>query len=116
MGRILLAWGGTRHEAMFVGAALVATSVGITASVLEEQNLLHGPASEIILAAAVIDDVIGLIILAVVSSVTRGRVPVGRVFHSRAGFAAVFWSWSQSGDRRVVSRLFPLFARALVAR
>jgi Kef-type K+ transport system membrane component KefB len=65
---ILLAWGSPRMEAIFVGAALVSTSVGITASTLSARGLLHEVASKIILAAAVIDDVMGLIVLAVVSS------------------------------------------------
>src|SRR2546428_11245761 len=71
---ILLAWGGGAHAALFMGAALVATSVGISASVLKRRNLLHHRASQIILAAAVIDDVLGLIVLAVGSSGARGRV------------------------------------------
>jgi len=71
---ILLLWGAPQIEAVFVGAAMVATSVGITASVLSARGLLHEVASKIILAAAVIDDVLGLIVLAIVSSVARGRV------------------------------------------
>src|ERR1700730_1532134 len=58
---LLLAWGATKNEAMFVGASMVATSIGITASVLAARGLLHEVASRIILAAAVIDDVLGLI-------------------------------------------------------
>src|SRR6266704_520798 len=77
---ILVAWGGTAHAALFMGAALVATSVGISASVLKRRNLLHHRASQIILAAAVIDDVLGLIVLAVVSSVASRIFPH---FHSR---------------------------------
>src|SRR5256886_1137638 len=71
---ILLAWGESANEAIFVGAAMVATSVGITAQVLSAKNLLHATASKIILAAAVIDDVLGLLVLAVVSGLTRGRL------------------------------------------
>jgi len=63
---ILAAWGAPQIESVFVGAAMVATSVGITASVLSARRLLHEVASQIILAAAVIDDVLGLIVLAVV--------------------------------------------------
>jgi Kef-type K+ transport system membrane component KefB len=54
---------------MFIGAALVATSVGITARVLGSMGLLERETSRIILAAAVIDDILGLIILSIVSSV-----------------------------------------------
>ncbi len=55
------------------GATLTATSVGITARVLSELNRLREPESQIILGAAVIDDVIGLIILAVVEPMTQGE-------------------------------------------
>lgn len=76
---IMLAWGTPNVEAVFVGAAMVATSVGVTASVLSARGLLHQVASRIILAAAVIDDVLGLIVLAVVSSIARGRFNVWEV-------------------------------------
>src|SRR3989304_5489266 len=46
---ILIAWGAPHVEAMFVGAAMVATSVGITASVLSARGLLNEIASKIIL-------------------------------------------------------------------
>jgi Kef-type K+ transport system membrane component KefB len=67
----MLAWGETKIEAIFVGAALVATSVGITARVLGQMGLLSLEVSRIILGAAVIDDILGLLILAVVSSLAR---------------------------------------------
>ncbi len=51
---------------IFIGAALSATSVGITARVLKDLGKLHLQEAKIILGAAVIDDVLGLIILAVV--------------------------------------------------
>lgn len=54
--------------AMFLGATLTATSVGITARVLQEIGVLHRAESRVILGAAVIDDVLGLVILAVVSA------------------------------------------------
>lgn len=61
-------------EATFLGAAMVATSVGITARVLSGMGLITAEASRVILAAAVIDDVIGLLVLAVVSSLAAGEV------------------------------------------
>jgi Kef-type K+ transport system membrane component KefB len=70
---IMLFWGVGTGEAIFVGAALVATSVGITAQVLSAKGLLHEASSKVILAAAVIDDVLGLLVLAVVSSLTHGK-------------------------------------------
>jgi len=71
---ILGLWGSPQIEAIFVGAAMVATSVGITAQVLSAKGLLQERASQIILAAAVIDDVLGLLVLAFVSSLARGEV------------------------------------------
>ena len=53
----------------FLGATLTATSVGITARVFKDIGRAKSPEARIILGAAVIDDVIGLIILAVVGSV-----------------------------------------------
>jgi Kef-type K+ transport system membrane component KefB len=58
--------------AVVAGAALTATSVGITARVLSDLGRLQEPESQIVLGAAVIDDIIGLIILAVVSQVVAG--------------------------------------------
>ncbi len=66
--------GVSRIEAIFVGAALVATSVGITAQVLNLKGLLQERASQTILAAAVIDDVLGLLLLALVSSMAEGHI------------------------------------------
>ena len=63
------------HESTFVAAAMVATSVGITARVLRDLDALNTIAAKIILGAAVIDDVIGMILLAFVV----GLVSVGGV-------------------------------------
>jgi Kef-type K+ transport system membrane component KefB len=55
----------------FLGAMLAATSVGITARVLSDLSLLKTRAARIILGAAVIDDVLGLVVLAVVSGIIQ---------------------------------------------
>ena len=57
------------HEAMFLGTAMVATSVGITARVLSDMGLLQTPSAKIILASAVFDDVLGMLLLAFVVGV-----------------------------------------------
>lgn len=54
---------------LFIGAALTATSVGLTARVFKDMNFLHAREAQIVIGAAVIDDVIGLVILAVVSAI-----------------------------------------------
>ena len=71
---LMMAWGSTSVESLFVGTALVATSVGITARVLSGMGLLDAPTARIILGAAVIDDILGLLVLAVVSSMAAGAV------------------------------------------
>jgi Kef-type K+ transport system membrane component KefB len=63
---VALATGADLRAALFVGAILTATSVGITAAVLGELGLLRSRAGMVILGAAVIDDVIGLVVLALV--------------------------------------------------
>lgn len=60
---------------LFLGASLTATSVGITARVFKDLNYLHSKEAQIVLGAAVIDDVLGLVILAVVSAIaTTGTI------------------------------------------
>jgi Kef-type K+ transport system membrane component KefB len=76
--------------AVVAGAALTATSVGITARVLSDLGRLQEPESQTILGAAVLDDIIGLIILTVVSGLTAGRevtvVSVATVTGNAFGF------------------------------
>src|SRR3989344_4478907 len=65
---------------LFIGAALTATSVGITARVFQDLGKLQSPEAQIVLGAAVLDDVMGLIILAVVSAIaTEGSVGLGTI-------------------------------------
>lgn len=72
------------------GATLTATSVGITARVLSDLNRLQEPESQIILGAAVIDDVIGLVILAVVERLTRGEEVTGLLIGQTTLIAFLF--------------------------
>ena len=68
--------------AVFAGAALTATSIGITSRVLTEINRLNTQEGQIILGAAVIDDVMGIIILAVVASLAKtGEVDIINVVY-----------------------------------
>ena len=99
-------------EAIFVGAALVATSVGITARVLATKGLLQHPASKIILAAAIIDDVLGLLVLAVVSGVAKGTVNIVELALTTVlavGFVLLVATWGT----RTVSRVLPHMERNL---
>jgi Kef-type K+ transport system membrane component KefB len=61
------------HEATFVATAMVATSVGITARVLGDMQVLHTRAAKIILAAAVFDDILGMVLLAVVAGLASAQ-------------------------------------------
>jgi len=93
---LLTQFGAPTIEATFVGAAMVATSVGITAKVLAERGLLNHRASRIILVAAVIDDVLGLLVLAVVSSMAKGSVnfvQLGLTAALAIGFVAIVVFW-----------------------
>jgi Kef-type K+ transport system membrane component KefB len=105
---LLSLWGESRIESIFVGAALVATSVGITAQVLAAKDLLHERASKIILGAAVIDDILGLLVLAFVSSVAKGSVNVlelGLTAVFAIGFTLVVVKWGTAAMGRVVPQL-----------
>ncbi|MBN22849.1 MAG: sodium:proton exchanger [Bdellovibrionaceae bacterium] len=65
----------TFNHTLFMGATLCATSVGITAAVLKDTGKLSSISGRIIIGAAVIDDVLGIIVLTVVSAlVTQGSV------------------------------------------
>lgn len=107
---IALAWGGSFAESMFIGAALVATSVGITARVLGALGLLDSQVSRIILGAAVIDDVLGLIILSLVSAVSKGEISY--VALAKTGGAAIlFVAFVALVGSRVINRLAPFIER-----
>jgi len=68
--------------AIFAGAALTATSIGITSKVLSELGQLKSREGQIIVGAAVIDDVLGIIVLAVVASLAKtGEVDVMNVIY-----------------------------------
>ncbi len=61
--------GADNNIAMFVGATLAATSIGITARVFKDAHKIHLKEAKLVLGAAVIDDILGLILLAIVSAV-----------------------------------------------
>jgi len=83
--------GESTHEAVFVAAAMVATSVGITARVFQDLQVLKSRAAQIVLGAAVFDDILGMVLLAVVVSISSGTgvhwVHLGVVIAEAMGFA-----------------------------
>lgn len=81
--------GQSQNTFLFLGATLAATSVGITGRVFRDLGKLATPAARIVLGAAVIDDVLGLVILAVVTGlVETGSVGPGEVLSIVAEAAA----------------------------
>lgn len=64
---LILAFNRDIYVAAFVGAAMVATSIGITARVLRDMKVMNTKEAKIIMGAAVIDDVLGMIVLTVIS-------------------------------------------------
>jgi len=66
---LIMAWDGNVYHAMFMGAAMVATSVGITAQVIKDMKMMGKAESRIIIGAAVIDDIIGLVVLTIVAGI-----------------------------------------------
>lgn len=103
---LMKAWGGTSIEALFVGTAMVATSVGITARVLSGMGLLDAPTARIILGAAVIDDILGLLVLSVVSSMAAGTVNYLEIL-TTAGLAIGFTAFVALVGAPVITRVAP---------
>src|SRR5262245_65582459 len=95
-------------ESIFMGAAMVATSLGITAQFLASKGLLQARASRIILAAAVIDDVLGLIVLAVVTSMAKGNINFAQLSLTAAlaiGFTAMVVRWGTRAMRAILPQI-----------
>ncbi|MBC5996708.1 cation:proton antiporter [Romboutsia ilealis] len=98
---------------IFIGIILTATSVSITVETLKEMGKLNTSAGTAILGAAIIDDILGIIALTVISSLTDTSVKVGFVLMKIAGFFIfaiivgvlsykIFNAWSnyENRDRR----------------
>ncbi|WP_020611771.1 cation:proton antiporter [Sediminispirochaeta bajacaliforniensis] len=81
--------------ALFLGTLSTATSVGITARILSEKKKMSSPEGVTILAAAVLDDVLGIILLAVVVGVAKVASAGGHVHWGHIGIIAAkafgFW-------------------------
>ena len=109
-GLLALAWGYSSLESFFVGAALVATSVGITARVLQGLGHLQTRMARVILGAAVIDDILALIVLALVSGLAGGSVHYAQLV-ATAGLAFGFTGFLVFVGLRAIRRLVPLVHR-----
>jgi Kef-type K+ transport system membrane component KefB len=105
---IMAAWGQPVIACIFVGAAMVATSVGITAQVLSARGLLHEVSSKIVLAAAVIDDVQGLLVLAAVSSLAKGKLQIAEIAITSTlavGFTVIVAKWGAQAVSHILPRV-----------
>ncbi len=99
----------------FVGAVLCATSVGITARVLKDSGNIQSPLGRIILGAAVIDDVLGLLVLAVMTGIIEAHnsgqsldlLSLAKVIALAVGFLFI----TVAAGRRVMPFWFRLFQR-----
>ena len=117
--------------AAFVGLALAATSVGITSRVLADLGVLDRAFARVVLGAAVIDDVLALLLIGVVSGVTEGDFEASTVLLAVAavglvglGFAAArrarglrreVFTWPLFADSPLVPAFILMFALALVS-
>ncbi|MEW6748924.1 MAG: cation:proton antiporter [Candidatus Micrarchaeota archaeon] len=85
--------GGDFAYSMFVGAALTATSVGVTVALLKEFGLMEKRFAQIIIGAAIIDDVLGLLVLSFVINISGGGGSLEPLVYTAIS-AAVFLSGS----------------------
>ena len=126
-----LAIGELPASAIFIGLALAATSIGITSRVLGDLGVLDRTFSRIVLAAAVIDDIMALIAIGLVSGATSGDLSASTVLVAVAavglvglGFAVArrarglrreVFTWPLFADTPLVPAFILMFALALLA-
>lgn len=93
-------------KAVFIGTAMVATSVGVTARVLRDKKKLGTRPAQVILAAAVADDILSLILLGVVSGSAKGSISVPGLVTLAVGAVAFVLIVGTVG-RAAMRRLIP---------
>ena len=101
-------------EGIFIGATLTATSVGITARVLSDLRRMSTREARIIIGAAVIDDVLGLVILSVVSGMASGAAVSMFGIARTLGVAVGFLALAVIAGRFLMPRLFDVAIRMRV--
>lgn len=107
----MTALGLPQHAALVAAAALSATSIGISARVLSDLGQLETPEGQVVLGAAVLDDVIGLVILSVVAGVAAGGHVTSLGVTRTTGVAVGFIVLALLVGRLVVPPLFGALAR-----
>lgn len=109
------------YEAIFIGVIMTATSVGITVETLRELGKLKGLIGTTILSAAIIDDIIGIIVLTFVIGFKSSSVSPANVIRNTALFfvlsivigIAIYYVFKILDDKRPHSRRIPIFGLAL---
>jgi Kef-type K+ transport system membrane component KefB len=99
---------------LFIGACLCATSIGISAQTLREKHAAASPEGRVIVGAAVIDDVLGLLVLVAVSGLAEvtgaGNLPWAGLART-LGLALAFLALALTLGRRTTPLLFHLATR-----
>ncbi|GHT50020.1 sodium:proton antiporter [Endomicrobiia bacterium] len=108
---VFLRFGLASQQAIFAGAVLTATSVGITARVFMDLNRLETKEAKIVLGAAVIDDVIGLVILTIVLKLVQGGKVTTGMITSVSGTAILFLVLSVAAGVLIAPSLFNLISK-----
>jgi Kef-type K+ transport system membrane component KefB len=105
---VLALWGIRSTEATFASAAMAATSVGISAEVLSARGLLDRRAARIVLAAAVIDYICGLLVLSVVSGLSKGTVDFTAIATTvvlSSAFVVIVAKWGTKAMQHLIPRV-----------
>jgi Kef-type K+ transport system membrane component KefB len=98
---------------LFIGLALCATSIGITSKVLADIGVLDRTFARVVLGAAVIDDVLALILIGIVEGATEGDLSASTVFVAVAAVGLVLLGFAAARRARGLRRevfTWPLFA------
>jgi Kef-type K+ transport system membrane component KefB len=119
-------------EAVLIGLALAATSIGITSRVLAEMGVLDRAFARVILGAAIVDDILALLAIGLLSGFAEGDLGIDTVVTLVAGLAFVgiglalaplgrrvprkFFVWPKFADTPVVPVFIIMFAGALLAQ
>lgn len=106
----MLVLGWSAVNAVFIGISMVATSVGITAAVLSAQGKLQTPEAQIILGAAVFDDILTLLFLGTFTALVGGELSFQNILVLAVG-AIGFISLVGTVGRRVSARFLPKVGR-----
>lgn len=105
---LALLFGFDMASAVFVGTALTATSIAITANVLKEINMLQTEAAKAIIGVAIIDDVLSLVALSITEELVTGSIStisVSLVLIKAIGFIVIGGAIGVFGVSRFIERI-----------